>query len=216
MVRPDPETIELLGRIRAGDDDACNALLARYQARIRQIVSARLGPKLRRLADSEDVLQEVLLATAGKLETFEPQSDGALLHWFGVAVKNRIVDLARFGGRGKRDLDREVVVAGGEAETDVVSPLDRVAGEGATPSQDLAKRERMELFHLALDNLKPEHRELIVLRDLTGMSWQEIAEQVGAASDEAARKRYGTAAVQFARALREVGFGPEGGETLRS
>jgi RNA polymerase sigma-70 factor (ECF subfamily) len=55
-----------------------------------------------------------------------------------------------------------------------------IRDEGPTPLVELEERERQDLIRRAIDQLQPEHKAVVVLRDMEGLSYEEIAEITGA------------------------------------
>src|SRR4051812_23968454 len=82
---PDPasqteleSSLDLLARARAGDRQALDVLMARYLPRLRRWASGRLPRWARDLADTQDLVQDTLLQTFKRIETFEARHEGAL------------------------------------------------------------------------------------------------------------------------------------------
>ena len=88
-------TAGLLARARAGDGSAADTLFARYLPRLRRWASGRLPRWARDVADTTDLVQDALLQTFKRLQTFEAQDEGALQAYLRQAVLNRIRDEIR-------------------------------------------------------------------------------------------------------------------------
>ena len=110
------ESLELLRRARDGDERALGVLLLRYQDRLRRIVRILLGPRLRELEESMDVVQETYLVALREIGTFEPRSHGAILGWLTAITRNRIGDAWRKETAQKRDRGRELRLDGEGAD----------------------------------------------------------------------------------------------------
>src|SRR5687768_542271 len=141
-------TFELIARVRLGDKDALERLVARHVAPLRRWVSGRLPRWARDLADTDDLVQDTLLRTFKNIEAFEPRGVGALQAYLRQAVINRLRDELRRKGRAPAmvDLDGLDLQAAG-------SPLEAAIG-----------REAVERYQSALARLKPEERDAIVGR----------------------------------------------------
>src|SRR5262249_30860889 len=126
---------EVVGRIRAGDEQAATDLVGRYEPVIRVAVRARLGDRrLRRVLDSMDLCQSVLKsffarAAAGQYDLERPDQLARLL----VSIaRNKVAFQARRQRAGNRDLRRDVPLAAGDWD---------VAGAGPSPSRVASGRE---------------------------------------------------------------------------
>ncbi|MXZ73345.1 MAG: sigma-70 family RNA polymerase sigma factor [Acidobacteria bacterium] len=90
---------ELLERARKGDSGALNRLFHRYLPQLHQFAHRRVPPWARDAADTGDMVQETVLRTLGRLDSFEPQRDGALLGYLRRSLLNRIRDQFRRASR---------------------------------------------------------------------------------------------------------------------
>jgi RNA polymerase sigma factor (sigma-70 family) len=183
--------LDLIRRVRTGDEHAATELVRLYEPAIRRVVRFRLAPSLRRFCDSEDVCQAVLgkffvYAANGEFELDTPEH---LMNLLAAMARNEVLKEARRQRAARRDHRRDVAAA---------LDADEVAADGETPSQVVAAR---ELLHEVRRRLTREERRLAELRS-AGHDWAAVAAQVGG-SPEALRKQL-TRAV--ARALRQLGL----------
>ncbi len=184
----DSETfLDLLQRVRAGDQSAASELVRQFEPELRRAVRVRLSdPRLRRVIDSVDVCQSVLAnffvrVSVGEFDLRQPEQ---LLHLLMVMVRNKLRDKARRQQAVKRDQRR----LDARAEAD----LDGLPGREPTPAQVAEWRDLLaEVRRLLTD----EERFLADQRAL-GREWAEIAAGLGARPD-ALRK-------QLTRALDRV------------
>jgi RNA polymerase sigma factor (sigma-70 family) len=165
-------TADLIGRVRQGDKESLERLIQRHLAPLRRYASGRLPGWARDLADTDDLVQDTLLRTFSKIDTFEMRGAGALHAYLRQAVMNRLRDELRRRGR----LPDLVGVDGLE-----------LAGEGS-PLEDTIGREAAERYVLALARLEPDERELIIGRVEMEYSFAELAEILGKPTADAARK----------------------------
>ena len=98
-------TLELVERVRRGDKEALDRLLARHVKPLRRWVSGRLPRWARDLADTDDLVQDTLLRTFTKIEDFEVRGAGALQAYLRQAVLNRVRDELRRKGRAPEPMD---------------------------------------------------------------------------------------------------------------
>jgi RNA polymerase sigma-70 factor (ECF subfamily) len=139
---PDPEatwdsTLTLLTRARNGDAEALNDLFARYLPGLRRWASGRLPRWARDLADTPDVVQEVLLETFKRIDGFDHRGEGALRAYLRQAVMNRIrEELRRANRRPVRvELDESLVDAARMAVGRALLKLSEVlGGDDADPT----------------------------------------------------------------------------------
>ena len=178
-------TATLLLHIQQGDDQAIDRLYRRYQDRVLTAVRYRLGRKLRQKIESADVVQEVLLGALKKVESFEFRTEGAFLHYLNRLVENRIRDEARHWDAGKREIGKEhpLVAKRSDADGNLLTLED---DHCPTPSSIVSAKEDYARLELAMDQLgtlNPEYRELIVAAKLEGMTYAEIAAELGKSRD---------------------------------
>jgi RNA polymerase sigma-70 factor (ECF subfamily) len=182
-------TFRLLERVHAGDHAALEALFARFLVPLRRWASGRLPQWARDAADTQDLVQDTLLRTFKKIESFQPQREGALQAYLRQALLNRITDEVRRVQRRP---------AGGELDSGIVDG-------GPSPLEQAVGRETVERYERALSRLKPEEREAIIARVEMGCSYEELAIALDKPSADAARK---TAARALVRLAREMHDGP--------
>jgi RNA polymerase sigma factor (sigma-70 family) len=185
-------TFRLLERLRAGDQAALEALYARYLMPLRQWATGRLPRHARDLSDTDDLVQETLIQTFKRIESFEPRREGALQAYLRQALMNRIRDeLRRVGRRGPHSTDADVRDAN-------PSPLEQAIGKQAT-----------ERYEEAMARLRPEEREAIIARLEMGCSYEEMAEALGKPSPDAARKAAQRAVFRLAAEMKRAERGSE-------
>ncbi|MFO1010603.1 MAG: sigma-70 family RNA polymerase sigma factor [Planctomycetota bacterium] len=206
MSDPLTRSLDLVLRAQKGDRAALDALVARYRDRVLRIVRARLGAKLRERVDSEDILQETFLTAVRKLDSFEMREEASLIRWLARLAEHQITAAADFHGARKRDQGRDVSLSGGSTggaesgtrffhATDSTQPLARIANE-----------EEQRRVEACVAELADEYRELILLRNYAGASWEAIAEETGRPSAAAARMMHARALVELGKLCREAGL----------
>lgn len=181
----EPSSRELLGRAQAGDREALDHLCARYLPRLQRIARGRLPRHARERLDTDDLVQETLLQSLGRLHAFEPRFDGALLAYLRQAVLNRVRDEVRRAGR--RPAAAETT---GEEPDPGPSPLDEAIGQ-----------ETVSRYEAALLRLAPDEREAVVGRIEMGLPYAELAESLGKPSADAARMAVTRALVRLAEEM---------------
>ena len=178
-------TITLLERARAGDRAAVDALFARCVPPLRRWARGRLPQWARDMADTHDVVQDAVIQTFKRMDTFDARGEGALQAYLRQAVMNRIRDHIRRVGRrpATTELDTQHV-------DDSPSPLEQAVGQQA-----------VERYEAALARLTDTDRELIVATVELGYDYEQLAEATGRRSSDAARKAARRALVKLAEEM---------------
>jgi RNA polymerase sigma-70 factor (ECF subfamily) len=184
----DPEsTFELIDRARKGDQAALDRLFARHLPPLQRWASGRLPKWARDLADTDDLVQDTLLRTFKRIEDFEPRRVGALQAYLRQAIVNRLRDELRRKGRQPESTELDGVTL----ESGEDSPLEQAIG-----------REAVEHYEAALQRLKPEEREAIILRVEMGYAYEDMAEALGKPTPDAARKAAQRALVRLVEEMK--------------
>jgi len=155
----------LLDRARAGDVAALGQLLERHQAQIYRYGMKMCGDP----ADAQDVLQETLLAMARGVRDFRGAS--SISTWLYTIARSFCIKKRRrrkFAPAEERSLD-----------TEVATDASRLAAPTETPEEALAGKEIEQALARALAALEPMYREVLVLRDMEGLTAPEVAEVLG-------------------------------------
>jgi len=157
----------LIRRILGGERDAFAELVRAHQARILRLCASLLHNP----TAAEDAAQEIFFRAYQRLRSFRGQS--AFSTWLYRIASNHCMDLLRERTRERTEsLDRLIEESG------------EPAGERAAAPQDpAAALANAELVRRALARLSPEYRLILTLRELEGLSYQELAEALGCSLD---------------------------------
>ena len=166
---------ELLERAREGDSGALNRLFVRYLPRLRRWAHRRVPTWARDAADTADLVQDTVFHTLRRLDSFEPQRDGALLGYLRRSLLNRVRDQFRRASRRPR-LDPLVDELDERIANDEQSPLDVVIGH------DDRRR-----YEAALKRLRPMDRRAIVASIELGYTYEQLTLVLDKPSSQAAR-----------------------------
>lgn len=196
-------SIELVRRAQDGDRTALNRLIQRYQERVLKLVRLRLGAKLRQRVESEDIAQETFITAVRLLDNFEMRDEASLIHWLARIAERQITAAADFHSAEKRDLDRAApfVAEAGAAKVNLEPTAD-----ADRPDAELVRGEERRVVEDCLARLPEEYREVILLRDYTGLAWEFIAEQIGSPTAGAARMKHGRALIELGKLVRDAGL----------
>jgi RNA polymerase sigma-70 factor (ECF subfamily) len=158
----------LVTEAQSGSMKAFEALVVRYRGRIYGMTMNMLGHE----ADARDITQEVFIKAWRNLPNFERRSQ--FFTWLCRIANNAVIDLIRkkkISGAEFNDELGSVPAAGAPT-----APRHTPAPDRAMVNQEIGVRIRE-----ALDKLSPEHRAVILLKEIEGLSYQEIADTVGCA-----------------------------------
>ena len=200
------QSLDLVRSAQNGDNAALNLLFERYYERVRRVVRMRLGNKLRQEMDSGDILQETFLAAAKAFDKYEVREEAALINWLAKLAENQIIRAADYHGAQKRAQDRKMHIqslAGAGNQSD--AQTFQLPGDAPKPVDEAAGHEEEALLESCVAQLGDEHRELIILREYAGASWDEIARETGRPSADAARMMHGKAMLELSKLLKERG-----------
>lgn len=199
------QSLDLVLRAQAGDSAALNRLFERYSERVRRIVRLRLGSKLRESLDSGDILQETFLAAVKSFDNFEMREEASLINWLSRLAERQIIAAADYHGAKKRDVHRQVRIHAPSSSQSCSATI-ALADETPAPLEKLTEIERNGIVDGCIDQLSPEYRELILLRNFAGASWESVAEDTGRPSAAAARMMHARAMIELGKLLRTAGM----------
>ncbi|MGH9404887.1 MAG: RNA polymerase sigma factor [Terriglobia bacterium] len=155
-----PDERDLVARCLAGDDSAWEALLGTYHRKVYNLCYRFTG----NVTESEDLTQEIFIKIFQALAAFDPRQ-AQFSTWLNRISRNHLVDHYR---RTRHDR----AAASLDDEEQDIQPR---AGPSSDPRAQVESRERTELVQNALQHLSPDMREVVILRDLQGMEYAEIA-----------------------------------------
>ncbi len=156
---------ELVFRVQQGDKRAFELLVAKYQRRVERLIS-RL---IRDPAEVEDVAQEAFIKAYRALPQFRGES--AFYTWLYRIAVNTAKNFLVSQGRRPRPLADAPIEEDGESfdAADVVEDIN-------TPDAVLHSRQVAETVNAAIDALPPDLRTALTLREIEGLTYEEIAE----------------------------------------
>ncbi|MBE2318074.1 sigma-70 family RNA polymerase sigma factor [Solirubrobacter sp. CPCC 204708] len=163
---PDDGDAKLVARVRRGDDRAFEVLYERYHRRIHAYVLGMVKDHGR----AEDVTQEVFLSALRRMrETEQPL---AFKPWLYQIAKNGCIDAFR---RSKRAEEVSYDADDGLAPAD----HSKLVASGASPDAAVAAKQDLDSLCGAFGGLSETHHEILVLRELEGLSYAEIGRRMG-------------------------------------
>ena len=158
------EEEDLIKRVREGDSEAFREIVERYHKRVYSIACGILQDREKAL----DAAQEVFIKVFRSIESF--RSDSSLYTWLYRITINVCIDLQRKSKRTSFVLFSEA-----QNEDDKTGPERFEEKNSPNPQEELLKKELKAVTNKAILSLSPEHRAVIILREIEGFSYKEIA-----------------------------------------
>ena len=156
----------LVRAAQKGDQRAFRALVERYQ---RRVVQLALG-MTKDPDEAMDIAQETFVRVHRYLPSFK--GDSSFFTWTYRIAANLCLDVSRKKGRGERvDID--------ETDADIEAHMDPPSAAFAGPQRAALNEELKEKMDEALATLSEKHRSILLLRELDGLSYEELAKVLG-------------------------------------
>ena len=154
---------ELIRQLKNGNEEAFNEMVQRYSKKLYYLCLKMLQNE----KDAEDTVQTIFLKAYMNLSRFEEKS--SISTWLYRIGMNVCTDVLR--KRKKENTTSLYAVDSDDEEYALEIP-----DEKENVEQTVLERERKEALYQAINSLKPKQKELIILRDIEGLSYEEIAE----------------------------------------
>jgi RNA polymerase sigma-70 factor (ECF subfamily) len=168
----------LLDRARKGDVAARDRLFAMCRNYLGIVARAHVESWLQAKVDASDLVQQTMLEAHRDFLRFQGATEGEWLAWLRQIVSHNAADFIRqYYKTAKRQAGREVRL-GGNPDNSSVLGLSGIAGADETPSQQLLRKERELQMADALAQLSEDHREVIILRNLQRLPFDEVAKRM--------------------------------------
>jgi len=174
---PVPVT-NLINRARSGDAEARERLFETCRSYLGHIARAQVETWLRRKVDASDVVQQTMLEAHQDFAKFQGGSERELLAWLRRILSHNAADFVRrYRGTAKRQARREVPIR--DPADSLARGAPEPAAPGITPSQEFLQIDTELRVIAALDQLSPDYQEVIALRNLQRLPFNEVAERMG-------------------------------------
>jgi RNA polymerase sigma-70 factor (ECF subfamily) len=179
---------KLIALAQQGDQSAFEQLLDRYQKPVyHQALRLLNNPE-----DAADVTQEVFIKVWRSLPSFRGESEFST--WLHKLTDNTAIDLLR----------REKKRRGDSSLDDDENSLSLPADPAPTPHQEAERKELREAVAAAMEELSEEHRSVLVLREINGLSYEQIGEILDL-SPGTVKSRLARARISLAKILQKPG-----------
>ncbi len=153
---------ELARRCAGGDEEAWTLLVGRFQRKVWNVAYQFTG----RADEAEELTQDIFLHLLSALRTFD--ASGSLPAWLQRVARNYAIDHYR-----RRRRERSMVVDGEESEELVAVARDTTGG--SDPHRTLEEKDLAGWLRQVIDRLPSELGQAVILRDLQGMTYEEMA-----------------------------------------
>jgi RNA polymerase sigma-70 factor (ECF subfamily) len=195
------QTRTLLEQAGAGDERACERLLGRHRAALREFVELRLDPRLRARLDASDVVQDAQLEALRRFPDYLRRRPMPFRLWLRKTAYERLLMLRReHVDAGRRAVGREARLP----DRSSLALAERLLARESSPSRQADRAELARRVRKALGELSEADRDILLMRNYEGLSYEE-AGCILAVDPAAARKRHGRALLRLHRLLGDVG-----------
>jgi RNA polymerase sigma-70 factor (ECF subfamily) len=161
-----PDDDSLVREARRGDAQAFRALVERYQRRVYQLALGMMKDP----DEAMDITQETFVRVHRYLPSFK--GDSAFFTWTYRIATNLCLDAARRRGRNERvEMD--------ESDAEIEARMDPPSAAFAGPQRAALNAELKAKIDDALASLSENHRAILLLREVEGLSYEELAHALG-------------------------------------
>lgn len=170
---------DLLQRARAGESEALNELVEMYRNYLQILARVQIGNHLRTRVDSSDLVQETLLEACRDFQQFVGTTERQLTSWLRQILVRNIANEAKRHRALKRDSRRECELL----DRSSVQLEQLLVANVSSPSAQVARRELSVILADGLATLPDDHRDVLVMRHLEELPFDEIAVRMERSSD---------------------------------
>lgn len=193
------EADRLFGLAQRGSDSSLGRLMNLYTNYLKLLLTAQLDGRLRARISPSDVVQETFYEAHRDFHQFRGHSTGEFIAWLRrILINNLLRVVEQHLMAEKRDVRREVSLdrlrTGIDQSTARLESL--LAASGASPSADAQRRERELQLADALTLLPVDYRDVIVMRHIEGLPFEQIAERM--------QRTCGAVRMLWVRAVRQL------------
>ena len=179
---------DVIERAVGGDERAQEALVAHLEPAVRASVRYLLGADLRRLLDTDDVVQSTFAVALADIGQLSFRGEAALRAWILTIARHQVQMAGRFHHAQRRDVRR-----GQHLPTAL-----QIAATATGPLEHATRHDDADAVHQAVERLDASDREIIELRSFQAVPFADIAERLGLAGESSARQRFQRALARLA------------------
>lgn len=162
---------------RRGEPRAVDSLFARNLPPLVAFIRARAGKAIAARESAVDIAQSVFREVLEDVDRIELKGEGAFRNWLFMQATRKVLDRAKFHGRDRRDAGKEVAIPEAGPAADALLAC---YASIASPSRHAAAKEELTRFEAAVQGLPDAQRDAVTMSRLMGLSYEQIAQQMGA------------------------------------
>jgi RNA polymerase sigma-70 factor (ECF subfamily) len=195
------DTEQLLNRVVAGESSAAATLFARHRKRLKQMVSMRIDPRLAARLDPSDIVQDALAEAHRRIADYAAMRPIPFYPWLRRIAWERLLQMRRAHIDAKRRtvLREDALPLTNESEALLAERL----ADASSPSNQILRQEIADRVRSAIAQLTPSDREVVILKHLEELSFEEAAAVLGITT-AALYSRYYRAIQRLHRLLNEI------------
>jgi RNA polymerase sigma-70 factor, ECF subfamily len=168
---------DLIEKARQGDAECRDKLFALCRSYLGFAARSQVETWLQRKVDASDLVQETMLEAYRDFDRFEGRTEGEWLAWLKKILRHNAADFVRrYHGTAKRAAGKEVPFR--DPDDSLARGAPEPAAPQATPSQEFLRIDDELRVTAALAEMPPDYQEVIVLRNLERLPFNEVAERM--------------------------------------
>lgn len=174
---------DLLAAARQGDGEALGRILEGHRNYLTLLARIQIGRRLRGKVDAADLVQDTFLDAHRQFARFRGDAPHAVASWLRRILAGQLAHVVRrYCAVEARDVRLEQSLAQelGSSSDDLAQ---KVPNSGTSPSEAAVRREAVMRLADALEQLPADYRDVILLRQIEGMPFAEVAARLGRTED---------------------------------
>jgi RNA polymerase sigma-70 factor, ECF subfamily len=183
-----PDVLALIAAAQSGGQADVGQLLTLYRNYLQILAATQIDRRLTARLSPSDIVQETMLRAHANFGRFRGSSEGELLAWLRqILVNNLATFVEQHLLAARRDVRREVSLQqlAQSLTQSTIHMAAMIPSRGESPSQIAQHREEAVLLADRLATLPEDYRQVLLLRNLKGLSFDEVAAELGRSASAA-------------------------------
>lgn len=176
MTSPERDYAAEIAAARRGEPAALDSVFQRNMGPLVAFIRSRTGKAVAARESAHDIAQSVFREVLVDAPAIELKGEGAFRNWLFMQASRKVLDRAKFLGRERRDVGREVPIPESGPAADALLGAYATLG---TPSRHAAARDEIARFEAAVARLPDRQRDAVTMSRLLGLDYPQVAEQMG-------------------------------------